>query len=167
MSYSILTQKWMCPVEEVWSWASFCPLSGVPQTRQWRVKIAKSANCLAWWVRIVKPAQLTVACVCISSEGKMTWMVCVSSDYSQIQASVLRCALHFISLFISYAHAVPPHVRTVYLCQLMSSRTWWASCADSCSVSLAWLLLQIGRGPACIESVFYWICGSQVFHWRP
>ena len=28
------------------------------------------------------------------------------------------------------------------------------------SASLAWLFLHTGRWPACIESVFYWICGS-------
>ena len=31
------------------------------------------------------------------------------------------------------------------------------------SASLAWLFLHTGRWPACIESVFYWICGSQIF----
>ena len=31
------------------------------------------------------------------------------------------------------------------------------------SASLAWLFLHTGRWPACIESVFYWICGSRIF----
>ena len=31
------------------------------------------------------------------------------------------------------------------------------------SASLAWLFLHTGRWPACIESVFYWICGSRTF----
>ena len=31
------------------------------------------------------------------------------------------------------------------------------------SASLAWLFLHTGRWPACIESVFYWICGSWIF----
>ena len=31
------------------------------------------------------------------------------------------------------------------------------------SASLAWLFLHTGRWHACIESVFYWICGSQIF----
>ena len=32
--------KWMCPVEEVWSWALFCPLSGVLQTRHTESEIS-------------------------------------------------------------------------------------------------------------------------------
>ena len=32
--------KWMCPVEEVWSWAFFCPLSGVLQTRHTESEIS-------------------------------------------------------------------------------------------------------------------------------
>ena len=31
------------------------------------------------------------------------------------------------------------------------------------SASLAWLFLHTGRWPVCIESVFYWICGSRIF----
>ena len=31
------------------------------------------------------------------------------------------------------------------------------------SASLAWLFLHTGRWHACIESVFYWICGSRIF----
>ena len=31
------------------------------------------------------------------------------------------------------------------------------------SASLAWLFLHTGRWPACIESVFYWICGRRIF----
>ena len=31
------------------------------------------------------------------------------------------------------------------------------------SASLAWLFLHTSRWPACIESVFYWICGSRIF----
>ena len=31
------------------------------------------------------------------------------------------------------------------------------------SASLAGLFLHTGRWPACIESVFYWICGSRIF----
>ena len=31
------------------------------------------------------------------------------------------------------------------------------------SASLAWSFLHTGRWPACIESVFYWICGSRIF----
>ena len=31
------------------------------------------------------------------------------------------------------------------------------------SASLAWLFLHTGRWPACIELVFYWICGSRIF----
>ena len=31
------------------------------------------------------------------------------------------------------------------------------------SASLAWLFLHTGQWPACIESVFYWICGNRIF----
>ena len=74
---------------------------------------------------------------------------CVSRNTNKLLQQFLCTSAKYFMLIIGSAP-----VNLFYFIFLLKTKE---------SASLAWLFLHTGRWPACIESVFYWICGSRIF----
>ena len=86
-------------------------------------------------------------------------MKSMTDDSSQVHADFLRLIVVTIALGSSWQGL---HVRNNVMLIIGSAPVnffyFIFLLKTKESASLAWLFLHTGRWPACIESVFYWIC---------